>query len=76
MIQNWLEKSVMMRIRYTTNRLKTLCIGVIKIACILEKCIDFRKNQTCPKAVYIKGEAVKRVETFKYLVGVEYFYSL
>ena len=28
-----------------------------------ELCIDFRKNQRCPKPVYIKGEAVERVET-------------
>ena len=26
-------------------------------------CADFRKNQRCPKPVYIKGEAVERVET-------------
>ncbi|WP_419619893.1 alkylated DNA repair protein domain-containing protein, partial [Thiolapillus sp.] len=32
-----------------------------------EMCIDFRKNQRCPKPVYIKGEAVERVETYKYL---------
>ena len=32
-----------------------------------EMCIDFRKNQRCPKPVYIKGEAVKRVDTYKYL---------
>ena len=32
-----------------------------------EMCIDFRKNQRCPKPVYIKGEAVKRVKTYKYL---------
>ena len=25
------------------------------------------KNQRCPKPVYIKGEAVERVETYKYL---------
>ena len=31
--------------------------------------IDFRKNQRCPKPVYIKGEAVERVDTYKY-VGV------
>ena len=31
-----------------------------------EMCIDFRKNQRCPKPVYIKGE-VDRVETYKYL---------
>ena len=29
-----------------------------------EMCIDFRKNQRCPKPVYIKGEAV---DTYKYL---------
>ena len=27
----------------------------------------FRKNQRCPKQVYIKGEAVERVDTYKYL---------
>ena len=27
----------------------------------------FRKNQRCPKPVYIKGEAVERVNTYKYL---------
>ena len=32
-----------------------------------EKCIDFWKNQRCPKPVYIKGEAVERVGTYKYL---------
>ena len=30
-------------------------------------CIDFRKNQRCPKPVYIKGEAVGRADTYKYL---------
>ena len=30
-------------------------------------CIVFRKNQRCPKPVYIKGEAVERVDTYKYL---------
>ena len=29
-----------------------------------EMCIDFRKNQRCPKPVYIKGEAVERVDTY------------
>ena len=29
-------------------------------------CIDFRKNQRCPKPVYIKGEAIERVDTCKY----------
>ena len=32
-----------------------------------EMCIDFRKNQRCPKPVYIKGEATERVDTYKYL---------
>ena len=32
-----------------------------------EMCIDFQKNQRCPKPVYIKGEAVERVDTYKYL---------
>ena len=27
----------------------------------------FRTNQRCPKPVYIKGEAVERVDTYKYL---------
>ena len=31
-----------------------------------EMYIDFRKNQRCPKPVYIKGEAVERVDTYKY----------
>ena len=30
-------------------------------------CIDFRKNQRYPKPVYIEGEAVERVVTYKYL---------
>ena len=30
-------------------------------------CIDFRKNQRCPKPVYVKWEAVERVDTYKYL---------
>ena len=29
-----------------------------------EMCVDFRKNQRCPKPVYIKGEAVERVDTY------------
>ena len=37
-----------------------------------EMCINFRKNQRCPKPVYIKGEAVERVDTYKYL-GVCFF---
>ena len=32
-----------------------------------EMCIDFKKNQRCPKRVCIKEEAVERVETYKYL---------
>ena len=30
-------------------------------------CIDFRKNQRCSKPVYIKGETVEKVDTYKYL---------
>ena len=30
-------------------------------------CIDFKKNQRCPKPVYIKREAVEKVDTYKYL---------
>ena len=32
-----------------------------------EICIDLRKNQRCQKPVYIKGEAVERVDACKYL---------
>ena len=41
-----------------------LCLNVSKTK---EMCTDFRKNQRCPKPVYIKGEAVERVGTYKYL---------
>ena len=41
-----------------------LCLNVSKTK---EMCIDFRKNQRCPEPVYIKGEAVERVGTYKYL---------
>ena len=34
----------------------------LKVSKTEEMCIDFRKNQTCSKPVYIK-EAVERVET-------------
>ena len=39
----------------------------MKVSKTKEMCIDFRKNQRCPKPVYIKGEAVERVDTYKYL---------
>ena len=32
-----------------------------------EMCLNLRKNQRRPKPVYIKGEAVERVDTKKYL---------
>ena len=35
-----------------------------------EMCIDLRKNQRCPKPVYIEGESVERVETHKYFCVV------
>ena len=41
-----------------------LCLNVSKTK---EMCIDFRKNQRCPIPVYIKGEAVEGVDTYKYL---------
>ena len=41
-----------------------LCLNVSKTK---EIYIDFRKNQRCPKPVSIKGEAVERVGTYKYL---------
>ena len=39
----------------------------VNVSKTIEMCIDFRKNQRCLKPVYIKGEAVERVETYKYL---------
>ena len=56
---------------YTTSRLKILWIGHwwdknylnLNVSKTKEMYIDFRKNQTCPKPVYIKGEAVESVET-------------
>ena len=63
--------------QYTTSsRIEnvTLWTGVITITCISEcfqtkeMCgIDSRKNQRWPKPVYIKGEAVERLATYKYL---------
>ena len=57
----------MMKMYYTTSKLKTviwcdknyLYLNVFKTK---EMCIDFRKNQRCPKPVYIKGEAVERAD--------------
>ena len=65
-------KLVMIKMHYTTSRLKTvnwcdknyLYLNVSKTK---KMCIDFRKNQRCPKPVYVKGEAVERVDTYKYL---------
>ena len=37
----------------------------LNVSKTIEVCIDFRKNQRCFKPVYIKGEAVERVETYK-----------
>ena len=39
----------------------------LNVSKTIDMCIDFRKNQRCPKPVYIKGEAVERVDTYKYL---------
>ena len=38
----------------------------LNVSKMKEMCIDFRKNQRCPKLAYIK-EAVERVETYEYL---------
>ena len=67
----------MIKIIYTISRLKTFVNWCDKNYLYLnvsnpkEMCIDFRKNQKCPKPVYIKGEAVERVDTHKYL-GVDF----
>ena len=39
----------------------------LNVSKMKELCIDFRKNQRCPKPAYIKGEAVERVDTYEYL---------
>ena len=70
-------KNVMMKMQYTTSRLKTvnwcdknyLYLNVSKTKAM---CTDFWKNQRCPKPVHIKGEAVERVDTYKHL-GVGFF---
>ena len=72
LIQNWLEKYVMMKMHYTTSRMKTLCHKNYwyYVSKTIEMFTDFRKKQRCPKAVYIKGEAVERVDPNSYLVVV------
>ena len=30
-------------------------------------CTDLRKNQRCPRPVYIESQAMERVDTYKYL---------
>ena len=39
----------------------------MKVSKTKEMCIDFRKNQRCPKLVYIIGEAEERVDAYEYL---------
>ena len=39
----------------------------LKVSKMKEMCIEFTKNQRCPKPVHIKGEAMERVDTYKYL---------
>ena len=39
----------------------------MNVSKIKEMFTDFRKNQRCLKPVYITGESVERVETYKYL---------
>ncbi len=73
MIQNWLKKNCNdedviyhKQIQNFVNWCDKnyLCLNVSKTK---EMCIDFRKNQRCPKPVCIKGGAVERVDTYKYL---------
>ena len=39
----------------------------LNVSKMKKMCIDFRRNQRCPKPVYIKGKAVEKVDTYKYL---------
>ena len=39
----------------------------LNVSKMKEMCIDFRKNQRCPKPVYIKGEAVERVYIYTHI---------
>ena len=41
----------------------------LNVSKMKEMCIDFRKNLRCCKPVYIKGEAVEGVDTYK-CIGV------
>ena len=41
----------------------------LNVSKMKEMCIDFKKNQRCCKPVYIKGEAMEGVDTYK-CVGV------
>ena len=58
---NWCDKNdLYLNVSKTVNRCDKnhLYLNVSKTQ---EMCNDFRKNQRCPKPVYIKGEAVERV---------------
>ena len=64
---NWCEKNYLyLNVSETVNWCEKnyLYLNVSKMK---EMCSDFRKNQRCPKPVYIKGEAVERADTYKYL---------
>ena len=58
----------MMVTHCTTNRLKTFVNWCDKndlyltVSRAKEMCIDFRKNQAYPRPIYVKEEAVERVE--------------
>ena len=70
MIQNWLEKLLMMKMHKQIENFVNWCDKhylYLNVSKTKEMCIDFRKKQRCPKPVYIKGEAVERVDTYKYL---------
>ena len=66
------EKLVMMKMQYKKQieNFVNWCDKnylYLNVSKMKEMCIDFRKNQRCPKPVYIKGEAAERVDTYKYL---------
>ena len=57
--QGWYHKQIKKIVNWCDKNYLYLNVYKTKVMCY-----DFWKNQTCPKAVYIKGEAVERVETY------------
>ena len=76
MIQNWLKKisnDEDAQYHQQTGKFVNWCDKnylYLNVSKIKEMCIGFRKNRRCPKPVYIKGEAVERVGTYRYLCVV------